>query len=252
MFGANLRSLSAPFGSVSKLSRELGINRTQLNRYLSGESFPRPDVLARICSFFDVDARVLLEPIDSLPRTKDAGEDPFVADFLGAGERHIPQAHLPDGFYRVLRRSFSREDRFHSVLVRICRVGARTYLRGFAPISALPRDAMVRSTSAREFRGRVMSQGDGLSIMMTGQNGTDAVFNYLRKMPSHRNNLWLGYAVRSVPEHAAGERVTRTLYEYLGNRISDGLTAGRRAGPLGIDDLLPTQLRLLRPDTAFH
>ena len=51
MFGENLCSLAKGYPSISELSRRLGINRTQFNRYLSGENFPRPDVLARICSF---------------------------------------------------------------------------------------------------------------------------------------------------------------------------------------------------------
>jgi transcriptional regulator with XRE-family HTH domain len=59
MFGANLRELSRRYASISDLSRRLDINRTQFNRYLSGESFPRPDVLDKICEFFGVDARIL-------------------------------------------------------------------------------------------------------------------------------------------------------------------------------------------------
>src|SRR5680860_341270 len=61
IFGDNLRALSADYPSVAGLCRDLGINRTQFNRYLTGESFPRPDVLHRICQFFGTDARILLE-----------------------------------------------------------------------------------------------------------------------------------------------------------------------------------------------
>ncbi|MEL7204029.1 MAG: helix-turn-helix transcriptional regulator, partial [Pseudomonadota bacterium] len=57
VFGDNLRLLTRRYKSVSGVCRELGVNRTQFNRYLAGESFPRPDVLQQICSFFDVDAR---------------------------------------------------------------------------------------------------------------------------------------------------------------------------------------------------
>ena len=71
MFGENLRVLAKKYPSISELSRRLGINRTQFNRYLSGESFPRPDVLDRICSFFKVDARILLEPGSAL---EDSGQ----------------------------------------------------------------------------------------------------------------------------------------------------------------------------------
>ena len=63
IFGANLLVLSKDYESITALALELGINRTQFNRYLSGESFPRPDVLSRICDFFKVDARILLEPL---------------------------------------------------------------------------------------------------------------------------------------------------------------------------------------------
>ena len=66
MFGANLRQLARDSASISALCRDLQINRTQFNRYLAGESFPRPDVLHRICSFFGVDARILLEPVSDI------------------------------------------------------------------------------------------------------------------------------------------------------------------------------------------
>ena len=89
MFGANLRKLAEGYSSISDLSRQLGINRTQFNRYLSGESFPRPDVLARICAFFDVDARVLLEPVDQIDQTHDPISSPYFADFIGAGHRRV-------------------------------------------------------------------------------------------------------------------------------------------------------------------
>ena len=52
VFGQNLRILCQKHSSISSICRDLGINRTQFNRYLSGESFPRPDVLHKICIFF--------------------------------------------------------------------------------------------------------------------------------------------------------------------------------------------------------
>ena len=83
MFGANLRSLAQKFPSISELSRQLGINRTQFNRYLAGESFPRPDVLARICDFFEVDARVLLEPVEQIGQRDDVFSGGDLKEFLG-------------------------------------------------------------------------------------------------------------------------------------------------------------------------
>src|SRR5699024_7323279 len=58
VFGNNLRQLVRSRGSISELARELDLNRTQMNRFLNSASFPRPDVLQRICTVFGVDARV--------------------------------------------------------------------------------------------------------------------------------------------------------------------------------------------------
>lgn len=101
MFGANLRQLSASAKSISALCRELGINRTQYNRYLAGESFPRPDILHRICEHFDVDARILLEPVDSIGERNDnlfLHEE--MKEFLGTASRPVPEEIMPSGLYR--------------------------------------------------------------------------------------------------------------------------------------------------------
>jgi len=45
IFGTNLKQLCQNKPSISAVTRDLGINRTQFNRYMSGESFPRPDIL---------------------------------------------------------------------------------------------------------------------------------------------------------------------------------------------------------------
>lgn len=65
---ANLRILTQDL-VVSRICQKAKIHRTQFNRFLSGESFPRPDVLDRICRFFDVDANILLRPLGPPPET---------------------------------------------------------------------------------------------------------------------------------------------------------------------------------------
>ncbi|MFC6759954.1 helix-turn-helix domain-containing protein [Sulfitobacter porphyrae] len=123
VFGANLRKLAESYASVSDLSRQLSINRTQFNRYLSGESFPRPDILARICSFFGVDARIMLEPIDSLTCPPDPFSCAYLRNFVGAGNRQVSQDDFPSGFYRFSRRSFVDPDRFVVSVVMVGREG---------------------------------------------------------------------------------------------------------------------------------
>lgn len=68
LFSSNLRVLTKD-RVVSTICKNAEINRTQFNRFLSGESFPRPDVLDRICRFFEVDANILLRPLGEVPET---------------------------------------------------------------------------------------------------------------------------------------------------------------------------------------
>ena len=89
-------------------SAYIGINRTQFNRYLNGEAFPRPDVLYRICCHFDVDARVLLEPLGQVERQgKTDAAVLSVARYFGAlGSMALEASVLPDGAYRLFRLSY--------------------------------------------------------------------------------------------------------------------------------------------------
>lgn len=252
MFGANLRRLAAGYTSISDLSRQLNINRTQFNRYLSGESFPRPDVLARICAFFDVDGRVLLEPVDQIANTDDPISNPYLRDYVGAGAQNIPEDVFPSGFYRFARRSFVKQSVFLTALVYVSRQGRTTCMRGFEAKEAMQLQALPFSALAREFRGLVMQQEDGIGIFVSRHNAMTCSFNYLSRVASFENNYWVGYVTRTVPEVTDEVRVTRLVYEHLGTNLADILPAGRAAGYCSADELPPFHRRLLRVDAPFN
>ena len=251
IFGDNLRRLSRDYPSISELSRNLGINRTQFNRYLAGESFPRPDVLARICSFFDVDARVLLEPVDQIGARRDPIANPFLRDFVGTGVRSVPEDIFPSGFYRFSRRSFVDLSVFVVGLVHIRRDDSNTYLRGFEAVEAMILQDLPTDSRTREFRGIVMQQEDGIAIIASRRNAMTASFNFVNRVASFSNNFWVGYVTRTVPETAAGARATRLVYEHLGTSLGPVLGAARTAGFCKVDDLPPFHRRLLHPERPF-
>ena len=251
MFGSNLRKLSAGYPSISELSRQLGINRTQFNRYLAGESFPRPDVLARICSFLDVDARVLLEPVEQISTSQDPFAMPFLRDYVGAGITDISQDQFPSGFFRFSRRSFVNNALYVVGLVWIFREGASTYLRGYEARDAMRMQDLPTDAPSREFRGMVMMQEDGISIIASRHNAMTSSFNYLNRVASFENNYWVGYVTRTVPETAGGLRATRLVYEYLGATPQLAIPSARTAGFTDEAGLPAFHRRLLQPDKAF-
>lgn len=252
MLGANLRQLSRKAVSISALCRELGINRTQYNRYLAGESFPRPDVLHRICSYFGVDARILLEPVDKI-ENGGAGllQHPAVVEYVGMASRELKEEEFPNGFYRFTRRSFMDEQMFLQGLIYVFRSQGGTFLKGFEAKDAMRQQGLPTDPSTREFRGAVLPQEDGVAALVSRKGATTATFNYLARIPSFENNFWIGYVTRTVRENVAGRRVERLVYEHLGDDTGKILSAARGAGFCALDDLLPFQRSLLKVDDDF-
>lgn len=250
MFGANLRLLSKQYPSISQLSRDLGINRTQFNRYLSGESFPRPDVLDRICDFFEVDARILLDPVGNIPTTGHILNGPFLADFVGVGVKDISVADFPNGFYRFSRRSFVSNVQFIVGLVYVFRDDGKTFVRGFEAKEAMLQQGLNASAAAREFRGYVTCQEEGIAMLISRRNSRTCSFNFLTRVASFENNFWVGYVTRTVRENASGTRVARMVYEHLAP--ASVLGAARGSGFVSEDGLMPFHRRLLQTGEPFR
>ncbi|WP_397541439.1 helix-turn-helix domain-containing protein [Roseovarius salis] len=253
VFGENLKTLCADHPSVTGLSRELGINRTQFNRYMTGESFPRPDILHRICDFFDVDARILLQPVTELqPVPDDLLSHPFLAGFFSRSTVSVPEDFFPSGFYRFARKSFLDGSEFVLGLVMISRRDGYTFLRGFEPRTALREKGLSTNPYYSEYRGLVMRQEEGVMALVAHRDSLSCSFNFLTPETSFQSNLWEGYASRTVREKVTSSRATRMVYEHLGNSTARVLEAARTTGVVPGNAVPQIYLHLLRPDEPFR
>tara|TARA_R110002126_G_scaffold256790_1_gene399744 strand:- start:1164 stop:1961 length:798 start_codon:yes stop_codon:yes gene_type:complete len=252
MLGANLRHLAQSYPSISALSRQLGVNRTQFNRYLAGESFPRPDVLARICTFFDVDVRILLSPVSEIGADDRNLSDPYLQDFLSDAAVNVPETLFPSGFYRFSRRSFFDQNQFIVGLVNVLRKNGSTFIRGFEPREALTVQGLPQDSRTREYRGLVLRQDDGIASMVARRGAVTCSFTHLVREMSFENNYWVGYVARTIRETITTKRVERLVYEHLGTDLSKALAAARTSGYCELKDLLPFHKRLLRPSEPFR
>lgn len=168
VFGANLRSLATSAPSISQLCRDLGINRTQFNRYLNAEAFPRPDVLHRICVYFNVDARILLQPIESLqdPSLHPGAISDYSTMLCRIGALSVPQDLFPDGAYLHRTLSYLSPGAIHCALFRVSRdERGTTHIRGFMPAEASVQIGLERKPAERRFRGLVFRQLRGCSFV---------------------------------------------------------------------------------------
>ena len=252
MFGDNLRQLSVGYPSISSLARELGINRTQFNRYLSGESFPRPDVLARICDFFEVDARVLLEPVEHISNNSSTASRSYLSEFMGDTVQKVPEADFPSGFYHFSRRSFVKDSDFVRGLVYVKRIDNDTFIRGYEPKVAMAMQGIPPAASAREYRGYVQRIDDGVALIASRRNGLTASINFLNRVTSFQNNFWVGYVARTVRENSSSTRMARLVYEHLGDDFARVMELRRASGFCVFEDLIPFHQRLLQRDDPFQ
>lgn len=253
MFGANLRQLTQEAPSISALCRDLGINRTQFNRYLSGESFPRPDILYKICGYFNVDARILLEPIDKLGTTgDDLLKHPQISEFIGTRQTKIEEHDLPSGIYRFSRRSFINDELFVRGVSLVYRENDFTFVRGYEAPQTMRQQGLAQDAKTREYRGFFMMQEGGLVALVARRGSMSCSFNYISHVPSFENNFWCGYTTRTANESLTESRSERMVYEYLGQKRSEIMRAARSIGFCKEEDIDPYHLRLLRTSEAFR
>jgi len=253
VFGDNLKKLTARYPSVASLCRELGINRTQFNRYLAAESFPRPDVLHKICTFFEVDARILLEPVDKASEEHDdLFHHPAVTNFLGKTTDPVSLDELPSGFYRFSRPSFVEDNRFVIGTFYVFRTDGRAFVRGFELPEAMNDQGLSISSYNREFRGITLKQEQGLVILAARRGATTCSFSYLARVPSFHNNFWEGYATRTVTESITCQRVVRFVVEHIQGGWREALKITRTAGFCTAEELPGYHSRLMRAGHPFR
>lgn len=78
-FCRNLRSLCAEQGSIAQVCREIGLNRQQFNRYLSGAGMPSAHNLRRIARHFRLPEEEFFAPHEDFQRRHVQGQRPQAA-----------------------------------------------------------------------------------------------------------------------------------------------------------------------------
>ncbi|SHE57437.1 Cro/C1-type HTH DNA-binding domain-containing protein [Ruegeria intermedia] len=190
MLGANLRQLVGSYASVSEVCRRLGINRTQFNRYLSGESFPRPDVLDRICRFFGVDARILLTALSEIQKNDPVPAPQFLLEFFGADRGLADETPLRGGFYHVMETDPGDRPETRHLLLFARNQGSCATVRAFGPVTP------GATPASRELRGLAFRSGATTQIMMGHRGATGTRIYVLADGTAPAASARMGYSVR--------------------------------------------------------
>jgi transcriptional regulator with XRE-family HTH domain len=229
---ANLRKLSSLYNSVAEVSRKVGINRQQFNKYLSGDSLPSLRNLRLITDFFGVDEfEILLPPAEFatsvLPRAR-AKQPSMVgtASFLPAPSE-ASQMFLARycGYYHIYFCTPVWSNHVIRALMRVYQQDGRTVTRTIQCI----REGRSgrRAGPVQKFRGIVAQVVDRICIVEY-ETFVDELLSMTFLYPSHHHVLRFLTGVMTSVASGGGRQpfASRIVYEYLGRKINARATLG--------------------------
>ena len=168
-FAENLRTMSVEKSSIAQVCRDLGMNRQQFNKYLSGTNLPGPATLEKISRYFDVDQRAMfvssesnrgkrkiqdVDPLSMLSQL-DKGFLVAIAESL-AGSRN---AQLQEGCYFIYYSVVNKPTDIIRAMMIVFKVGEMTCFRRYTK---------VRMKGETDFRF-ALSRHEGIVIERSGR-----------------------------------------------------------------------------------
>ena len=220
VFGENLRLLCSSKTSISGVARELEINRVQFHRYLNGEAYPKPAELKKICAYFGVDARILLEPLQCISRP------PLEeTNFLVRAIKEIPAlmdsalfpTDLPNGLYMNWRWSMSKaKDLVVATCYQVKTEADTKIIRAYID-KAMFVDGNAKSLEERELRGIVVKQKDGFALSVVQPTQQPLMAHIFLSNPHETGamNVYKGYMALMRSEYFDRRRISRCVFQRL-------------------------------------
>lgn len=128
IFRRKLRHAVTMIGSVKLACELIGVNRTQFNRYLSGQSMPRPELLYQFCQRLSLPMEWFFDPSEEYAEALSEHEFGTQMRQMVAGHRfRISHEMMPDGFYILWKGMFDAAWDYEAILcVLKTRNGVRT------------------------------------------------------------------------------------------------------------------------------
>lgn len=252
-FGKNLRLLTERYGTITGTARELDISRVQFGRYLSGESFPKPSMLKRICDFFGVDARIYTDhfSIDQLAdirwETKlDKSAKAFgplieALSFMNPAPSIIaPGASIPDGLYEFYRWSPTLGGRVSYKPLLFKTLNNCKVIRGYDHRVLTRLIGQRESSAEREFRGVVLNQKGGFVGLFIHSSPLDLVtLSYFSPDLNVGVNAFSGLTVMCRPEEPDAPRLSRSYMQHYVVENAASLLKLARKDPLPLPKDVP-------------
>lgn len=243
IFGQNLAHLCKEEVSIADLCRRIDINRTQFNRYLSGEAFPRPDILQRICSHFGVDARILLQPLSEIRADERMQMALMLRDIMAPPQaRPFDHYLMPDGLYRFWRKSFTTPGQYVSGIWRVYTDNGIKRLKSFDLYQHPLRRGTRRASRKMAYSGIFLQHFDGVSLLCS--TGSDNVLNFTFFEYGMQGSImhYTGISTLTRRLLTGSHRISTIVLERMAGDVGEVLSFARQIG-LGDGSRIPPEVR---------
>lgn len=228
IFGNNLKELAAGERSMADLARKLGLNRTQLHRFMDGSAFPRPDVLAVICDYFKVDARIFTTPLAELAKVAQSKPNGLSSYY---DEVFEPVSHqlLPDGMYNEWKFSLAMPGQVAHHLLLVYTKNGRRYLKvkepdHFSMATGRFRFALPLTT----YYGEIFAQRNGFATIDRAPSQKVIALTSFRVGYSFHEELYPGYKLAGASYNRQLMHAhNAVILERLPKRSAEVLAMGR-------------------------
>jgi transcriptional regulator with XRE-family HTH domain len=236
VLGRNLRILIAGAGSVSAICNKIGVNRTQFNRYLNGDAFPRPDVLHRICTFFGVDARIILEPLEGIRKDQRLTNALVLHQVaFRPGSRPFDHFLLPDGLYRFWRRSFATQGKYILGLALFHTANGVKLYKSFDIYPTPVRSGTRRFARKVPNTGVVLQHFDGFSVMCATESDHALSFSFFEYGLNGNTRYSSGITLLTRRQMVDVGRASVVILERIDHRTA--LETARKLGLVEADEI---------------
>ena len=192
-FAARLRELCDQKQSYAQVARDLGINRQQLSRYLSGSTTPREGLLRAFAEYFSVPVNQLFSETSVSGDARSRTVAALGSIFATADFRDIRPDELEEGFYRQYKHSILRPDKiFRSLILIKNDNGVFRYKMRTSKVYA---DILPGSAVDNVWEGVFFKQGKNLALIDKGSLFGDLAFHVLETRYFYDVDVKHGYHV---------------------------------------------------------
>lgn len=220
----NLRLLFSYGKSTADVSRRLGMNRHQVNKYINGHATPSLQSLQRICDFFGVEQSELLQDPQSFARlvrlkpptlkARSSSFDPLATQLFKSSDLDAELLTRHAGYYHYYQKSTVMEGKYYRGISRIFHDGShwgiKTLDRDLEKALNLPRTV--------KYAGQVTTSMGSIVCIERAREGDSFHTTYLYGSKYRQPSFLTGLVIGTSPDGSGEIACRRVVWHYLGQR----------------------------------